>query len=243
MTAKKRKAINLLNRIQFIDLAQAVTVSRSGRKDWLREYLRRALRSGRFPSYRYFRAAIPTIYGVQRGLDLSPPVARTALEKHIRQACNGIDEAINVDATLTLFDLVRPVGYAAYDHLPKNLPLGLSRTAAIGLEVYLVDDQQVVFQFPYPRRGRLEDRTIEILLSIIHHAYAVDDFEAAAVELADLSCDGLWSPSRKDGVAEVRSPRIVRLPDSSLISMDDLGPEIQSVHDILLEIGDEPDAP
>lgn len=241
MTAKKRKAVNLLNRIQFIDLAQAVTVSRPGRRDWLREYLRRALRSTRFPSYRYFRDAIPTIYGVQRGLDTSPPISRTALEKHVRQACRGTDEIINIDAALTLFDLVRPTGYAAYDHPPKNLPLGLNRTAAIGLAVYLVDDSQLVFQFPYPRRSRLDDRTIQILLSIIHHAYAVDDFEGAAVELADLSCDGFGPRSRKDGLAEVRSPRIVRLSHSALISMDDLGPEIQSVHDLLLEIADEPD--
>lgn len=241
MGKMKRKAVGLLNRIQFIDLAQAVTVSPPRRKEWLRKYLHRAVDGGKFPSYRHFRNAIPSIYGVSRGLDLSPPVDRKSLEKHIRIACSGVDEGINVDAALTLFDLVRPLRYLAYDHPPRNLPLGLKRTAAIGLEFYMVKDETPIFQFPFPRRERLDDHTITILLSIIHHAYSTDDFEEARVELADLSCDFETSESRRERLPRVRCPRIVRLPKESLISMDDLAPEIQSVHDLLLELGDEPD--
>ncbi len=237
----KRKAVGLLNRIQFVDLAQAVTVPSSGRRDWLRTYLRRAVRGGKFPSYRYFRAAIPTIYGVRRGLDPSPPLDRKALEKHIRLACKGTDEALNVDAALALYDLIRPEGYLAYDHPPRNLPLGHKRVAAIGLECELVKDDELVFQFPFPRRERLEDRSITVLLSIIHHAYAVDDREGAAVELADLSCSSESAASRTERLPKVRSPRIVRLQQGELISMDDLAPEIQSVHDLLIGLGEEPD--
>ncbi|MBN9219875.1 MAG: hypothetical protein J0I79_18180 [Mesorhizobium sp.] len=237
----KRKAVGLLNRIQFIDLAQAVTISRLLRKEWLRKYLHRAVDGGKFPSYRHFRGAIASIYGVTRGLDLSPPVDRESLEKHIRIACNGVDEDINVDAALTLFDLVRPQNYLAYDHPPRNLPLGLKRTAAIGLELYLVKDQSPIFQFPFPRRERLDDHTITILLSIIHHAYSTDDFEEARVELADLSCDFETSAGRRDKLPRVRCPRIVQLHRDNLISMDDLAPEIQNVHDLLLELGDEPE--
>ncbi|MER8732849.1 hypothetical protein NKH28_23935 [Mesorhizobium sp. M1227] len=241
MGQMKRKAIGLLNRIQFIDLAQAVTLPPSARKDWLREYLRRAVKGGKFPSYRYFRAAIPTIYGVRRGLDPSPPVGRSDLERHIKTACKGVDEAINIDAALHLFDMVRSKGYAAYDHPPKNLPLGLKRTAAIGLECELVKDGELIFQFPSPRRTRFEDRTITILLSLIHHAYATGDREGAVIEFADLSCDFETPTSRRERLPRVRDPRIIRLEGSDLLSLDDLTPEIQSVHDLLLDLGDEPE--
>lgn len=237
----KRKAVGLLNRIQFIDLAQAVTVPSTDRKDWLRKYLHRTVRGGKFPSYRPFREAIPTIYGVARGLDPSPPVGRKDLERHVRSACKGVDEDINVDAALCLFDLVRPRGYVAYDHPPRNLPLGLNRTAAIGLECELVKDEELLFQFPLPRRTRLDDRTITVLLSIVHHAYAIGDREAAIVELADLSCEFETSESRRDRLPRVRAPRLVRLSRADLMSMDDLEPDIQSVHDLLLELGDEPE--
>ncbi|WP_143038430.1 hypothetical protein [Nitratireductor aquibiodomus] len=163
------------------------------------------------------------------------------MEKHVKLACRGTDEALNVDAALTLYDLVRPKEYLAYDHPPRNLPLGHKRVAAIGLECELVKGDELVFQFPFPRRERLEDQSIKILLSIIHHAYAVDDREGAAVELADLSCDFEEAASRKERLPSVRSPRIVRLKENDLISMDDLAPEIQSVHDLLLDLGEEPD--
>lgn len=235
----KRKAVGLLNRIQFIDLAQAVTTSPVSRKDWLRKYLQRAVAGGKFPSYRHFRAALPTIYGVRRGLDISPAVGRSELEKYVRAACKGIDEAINVEAALCLFDTIRPMGYTAYDHPPRNLPLGLNRTAAIGLEYELVRHGELIFQFAFPRRERLDDHTIKILLSIIHHAYATGDREAAVVELADLSCEFETAEARRERLPRVRSPRIIRLPLADLISQEDLAPEIQNVHDLLLELGDE----
>lgn len=236
----KRKAIGLLNRIQFIDLAQAVNIPHRDRKDWLRTYLHRAVRGGKFPSYRYFRDAIPTIYGVKRGLDLSPPVGRSEVERHVKNACRGTDEERNVEAALCLFDLVRAQKYAAYDHLPKDLPLGLKRYATIGLNCELVKDDELIFQFPFPRKTRLSDGVIRVLLSIVHHAYAVGDREGAAIELADLSCEA-GPAAHRERLPNSRSPRIVRLAERDLISQDDLGPEVQSVHDLLLELGDEPD--
>lgn len=237
----KRKAVGLLNRIQFIDLAEAVTVSSVARKDWLRTFLHRAVRGGKFPSYRYFREAIPTIYGTTRGLDPSPPIGRDELERYMKVACNGVDEGINIDAALALFDTIRPLAYTAYDHPQKTLPLGLKRTAAIGLNCELVKDEELIFQFPFPRRSRLDDHTIKVMLSIIHHAYAVGDREDAVVELADLSCNFVTAESRRERLPQVRSPRIIRLSRDDLISLDDLAPEIQSVHDLLLELGEEPD--
>lgn len=237
----KRKAIGLLNRIQFVDLAQAVTFTSEARKEWLRAYLGRAIAGGKFPIYRYFRKAIPTIYGVRRGLDPSDPVDRNELEKHIKASCHGNDEAINVEAALTLFDTVRPLNYTAYDHPPRNLLLGLSRSAAIGLELELVNGEELIFQFPFPRRQRLDDHTIRVLLSIIHHAYAVGDREDATVELVDLSCEIESSSSRQLRLPRVRSPRIIRLAKADLLSLDDLTPDIQNVHDLLLELGEEPE--
>ncbi|SCX25484.1 hypothetical protein [Agrobacterium rosae] len=241
MGQKKRKAVGLLNRIQFIDLAEAVTQSATARKAWLRSYLQRALDGGKFPSYRNFRRAIPTIYGVTRGLDPSGPVTRRELEHHIKLACKGTDEAINVEAALALFDLTRPKKYQAWDHAPRHLPLGLNRTASIGLEVELVSGSELIFQYPYPRKSRLDDSTITVLLSIIHHAYAIGDREKAEVELADLSCDFETRDMRREKLPKTRSPRIIRLQPSDLISLENLGPDIQSVQDLLLELGDESD--
>ncbi|MEO1987596.1 MAG: hypothetical protein ABGX47_13285 [Martelella sp.] len=241
MGKMKRKAIGLLNRIQFIDLAQAVNKPAHQRKDWLRNYLHRAVRGGKFPSYRYFRAALPTIYGVSRGLDPSPPITRKELERYISASCNGNDVERNVDAALTLFDLVRPQGYAAYGHPPRSLALGLKRQAAIGLEYELVKGDELIFQFPFPRRNRLDSHEILVLLSIIQHAYAIGDREGAVVELADLSCSLTAEEASPERMPKVRDPRIIRLSPIDLISMDDLAPEVQHVHDILLELGEEPD--
>lgn len=237
----KRKAIGLLSRFQFIDLAQAVIVPSVDRKAWLRNYLLRAVKGGKFPSYRYFRGALPVIYGVERGLDTSPPVGREKLGKYIKSSCKGNDEAINVDAALSLFDLVRPNEYRAFDHQERVLPLGFKRAATIGLKVELLKGDEIIFQFPYPRLDRLDDYTIRVMLSVIHHAYAIGDYENAVVELADLSSELDSLTARRLRLPRVRSPRIIRIDRSNIISLDDLAPEVQSVHDLLLELGDEPD--
>lgn len=241
MGKRKQEVVKLLNRFQFIDLAQAVTQSRPTRKAWLSKYLDRAVRGGKFPSYRYFRKAIPSIYGVERGLDPSPMVGRKEIERYVRGTCTPDDEANNVDAALTLFDLIRPKGYIAYDHPERHLPLGRSRAAPIGINVELVRDPELIFQYPYPRRTRLDDFTIVVLLSIVHHAYAVGDREAAIVELADLSCDLSSEEARRLKLPRVRAPRIIRLSAADLLSLDDLTQEVQNVHELLLELGDEAD--
>lgn len=235
---RKQKVAQLLNRFQFIDLAEAVTQPRQNRKAWLNTYLER--KGGKFPSYRYFRSAIPTIYGVQRGLDPSPVVGRGEIERYVRESATPEDEARNVEAALALFDLVRPQNYTAYDHEERTLPLGRSRSATIGLKVELVRGEDLLFQYPYPRTKRLDDHTIVVLLSVLHHAYAVGDREGASIELADLSFDFETTESRREKLPRVRAPRIVRLLPRDLISLDDLTSEVQNVHDLLLELGDEP---
>lgn len=174
-------------------------------------------------------------------MDASPPVSRSQIEHYVKASCNGNYEAINVSASLALFDLVRPRGYRAFDHQERVLPLGLKRTASIGLKLELLNADEVIFQFPFPRADRLDDHTVRVMLSVIHHAYAIGDYENAEVEMADLSCEEGNSVTRRERLPKVRSPRIVRLERKNIISTDDLAPEIQSVHDLLLELGDDPD--
>lgn len=116
--------------------------------------------------------------------------------------------------------------------------LGLRRKAAIGLKTYLVDGGHLLFQFPYPRLERQSEHILNLLMSMIYHTYAIGDFEGASVSIADLSrIDNLSASSSK--FPRARQPRIVRLETKNLISMEAMTPDIQSVHDLLLELGDE----
>ncbi|WP_306146085.1 hypothetical protein [Roseibium sp. MMSF_3412] len=243
MSKRKRKVAALINRIQFIDLASAVVLPASSRKDWLRRYVERAMKGGDFATYKPLRNAYPTIYGVQRGLDVSPKVEWGELERSLVQACKGKDEEMNVSAAKVLFDLVRAKDYLAYDHTPQDLSLGLNRKAAIGISIYLVEGEEVVFQFPYPRRNRLDAAVNNLMMSLIYHSYARGDFAGAAVEIADLSCATSTYIKGKDGTRRPppRDPRIVRLEQDNLIQLDDLTPHVQNVHELLIEIGTEPD--
>lgn len=239
MSSKKRKVNSLLNRFEFIDLATAVSQPQSNRKEWLRKYLNRSLaKKGRFKTYKPFRNAIPTIYGVTRELDPSPPVSRKHLEIYVEKACKGTDVDMNVEAALTLYDLIAPEKYTAYDHEPRDLPLGLQKRASIGINTYLVQDDTVIFQFANPRRVRLKPDVLILIMSMIQHTYAVGDFENAVISIADLSTKGAGSTS-KERMPSVRAPIIRYLDRADLISMDDMAPIIQDVHDLLIEIGNE----
>ncbi len=239
MTTKMKKAVSLINRIQFIDLSLAIAQSSSNRKDWLRNYLNR--KQGKFLTYEPFRKATPTIYGVSRPLDLSPPVSRADLERSLRAACNPDDADMNVSAALTLFDLARSQIYSAYDHDPRSLRLGLDKYAAIRIDQYLVKDDEAIFQFPYPRRNRLDNRVLKLMMSMIHYAYVVGDFSEARVEIADLSCEDAYLVSAGERLPSVRAPRILRMTADDLVPRELMEPEIQTVHDLLMEIGHEPD--
>lgn len=201
------------------------------------------MKGGDFATYKPLRNAYATIYGVQRGLDVSPRVEWPELRKALIKACKGKDEEMNVSAAKVLFDLVRSKDYAAYDHPKQDLSLGLRRKAAIGISMYLVEKDTVVFQYPYPRRNRLDADVNNLMMSLIYHSYARGDFADAVVEIADLSCTGSAYFKSKDGVRRKspRDPRLVRLEPNDLIQLDDLTPHVQNVHDLLIEIGEEPD--
>lgn len=240
MSRKMKKVESLLGRIQFVDLAIAMATPAPRRKDHLRTYLSRALVGGRMSSYEQFRRAIPSIYGVERPLDLTPPTDLKTLKADIVRGCEGKDVGMNVEAAESLFNFIRPLGYRSYDHPPQSLRLAPRRKAAIRIEHYVVDRDRLVFQFVYPRRDPLDGDVVKLLLSMIQHSYAVDDYAAGEAEIVDMSCDVVVGPRGGLRPADERNIQILRLGSGELVPMKDMAPDIQSVHDLLIELGSEP---
>ena len=239
MASKKQRVASVLKRFQFIDLARAVARTGSERESYLRDYVSR--KKGRFQTYEPFRKSILGIYGVRRSLDPTPRPSRDAIEAAVKRACKGIDEAMNVDAALCLYDLVSDDQAAAFDHFPQSLVLGEDRRCSFRLEHYIVRGQEAVFQFPYPRRSRLSEFEYSVMMSLLHYGYVKGDFEEARVEIADLSCEGV--SVRVDGQRQAapRAPRVLQMPRQAVISREELAPEVQDIHRILMQIANEPD--
>jgi hypothetical protein len=76
---------------------------------------------------------------------------------------------------------------------------------------------------------------------MIKHSYAVDDYETDRIEIVDMSCDVEFGPRGGTRYSDNRNIKIQTLAKGSLIPMADMAPLIQSVHDLLLDIGNEPD--
>lgn len=109
----------------------------------------------------------------------------------------------------------------------------------MGVEHYIVDGDRGAFQFVYPRRKRLEGNLPDILMSLIHHNYVDGDFDEFGVEIVDLSCEPVLGPRGGFTSGGERSPRILSLSSSTLISRADLNHEANTVYEILLELGRE----
>ncbi|ULB08732.1 hypothetical protein ORIO_02120 [Cereibacter azotoformans] len=79
------------------------------------------------------------------------------------------------------------------------------------------------------------------MASLIYYSYVIGDYSQATVEIADLSAE--YATVRVDGRRQTgpRVPRILRWDPAELLSLEELEPEVQDVHRILLMIGDEPD--
>lgn len=235
---RKQQIGSLLKRMQFIDLASFVATPPSTREAEIRKYLDRS--RGPFPTYEPFRKCTSGIFGVERELDISPKLSREQVAFSIRLACKGKDEAMNLDAASALLDLIASQeAFSAYDFPARSLSLGLDRKCAFRLEHYLVRSSEPVFQFPYPRRTRLSDKQLHVMLSLIHRAYAVDDYSMAKVEIADLSAetDYIYLDGRRSPAP--RSPRIVALGDRGPLSKDALEADIQDVYDIMMRLAAE----
>lgn len=233
--SRKLRIASLLKRYQFIDLAIAVSVKRRDRTDHLRKYVDGITTK----TYAPFRGAISTIYGVKLGLDLTDRQDWSPLEAGIRRACNGKNEDMNLDAAKHLFALVRKQDANAFYHTECSLPLGPDRKCSFGMSHSLVRDQQAVFQFPYPRRKRLTDHQFHTMMSLIHLAYARDDYSQAAVEIADLSAAEATIRIEGGRIPGPRSPRIVAMPPEGPLPIGYLQDEIQDVYACLMALAEE----
>lgn len=221
MKSPKTKATNLLNRFPFTDLAVAVSRNGSAREKFLRGFVD----GGTTRSYQATREAASLVYCVEQHMFPTPKLGWGAIEDTLRKITPAQNVELNVDASKLLFDLVRPKDYKAYEHEDQVLRVGLKQVVHIGLKFYIVDGDRLVFQFPQPRAQAIfDDRVVEIMLSIIHHAYATGDYAAADVELADLSAE----EPRED-----RSPRIRRLNRADVLSLSALNEQIEKVYDVL----------
>lgn len=235
---RKQQIGSLLKRIQFVDLASFVATPPAGRKEEIRNYLDRT--GGAFPTYEPFRKCISGIYGVERELDLSPKLSATQVEAAVRRACKGRFEAMNLSAAQALLYLIQVQdAFVAYDCFPRSLSLGLDRKCAFRIEHYMVRGDEPIFQFPYPRRTRLSDHQLQVMLSLIHHTYAVDDFAAAKVEIADLSADVQYIYLDGRRTQAPRSPRLVTLGQHGPISREQLQSDVQHVYDIMMQLSEE----
>lgn len=184
---------------------------------------------------------VPEIYGVNRPLDPSPALSLDEIGDRVRKRCHADDIGINIDAAEHLFGFVRPKNYACYDHQAYDLPFGPKRKAQIRINHFVVDGERGVFQFVYPRRKALTGDEILLMGSLIHHNYVQGDFGEAEVEIVDLSCPDTLGPRGGRKSSDMRIPRLHHVAVPDILSRSDLAAEVQSVHDLLLEIGDEPD--
>ena len=240
MKRKLKKVHGLLARFQFVDLAKAIDVPMGKRKEYLRTYLERALSTtGRMASYEHFRRAIPDIYGVARPLDTHGPLSLEQVLRTIRTNCHSDDVNRNTEVAELLHEFVSPRDYRAFEHPAHDLSISTTRKVQIRVNHYVVDDDRGVFQFVYPRREALAGNQLALMGSLIHHNYVFGDHEGFDVEIVDLSCPDFVGPRGGRRSGELREPRIHLISQNEIVSRAELQPDVQSVHDLLLEIGEE----
>lgn len=237
MTTRKQRIASVLKRFQFIDLARAVAFEGRDRQEFLRNYVDR--KRGIFPSYEPFRRCINGIYDVEEPLPVTRKASRPDIEAAVRRACKGKDEDLNLEAALCLFDFLEGYDQKAYDHPPRTLPLGTDRKCAFRLGHYLVRDDHAIFQFPYPRKSRLDDHTLRVMLSLIYYAYVVDDFAEAGVEIVDLSCAPMGISRRDKEAPRLREARLVQLGSDGVMDRRELEANVQDIYRVLMALAEE----
>lgn len=180
----KSKAEKLLERFPVTDLAFALTYRGADREKFLTRFV-----DGFTPqSYRAVRETAPQIYNVRTPLFALPPPTWDDIEKKIRRAAGRLNAGRNVEAARHLRKLVSGRKFDAYPIPEQSIHIAPGRIVKIGLNFYLVENDQVIFQFVQPRAdARLDEGVARSLMSLVHYAYVFGDFENAVVEMADLS--------------------------------------------------------
>jgi hypothetical protein len=224
------KAQNLLKRFPIIDLAKAVSLKDQKRRSFLTHFVNTRTTM----SYAPTRDAYPMIYAAQGVLLESAPETWTAIETHLRLTARPDILENNVSASKELFDFVRPKNYRATQCETRPLKISLLQTVNIDLSFYITEGEKLIFQFPLVRRECLDDGAIQVLGSIVHHAYAQGDFAAAEIEIADISC---LVPGAE------RHPRLRSVPAGLVLDRPALNEQIEDVYSVLSEIARRPPKP
>lgn len=222
-----------------MDFATVVATVPAERKDRLRAYLDRN-QKGRWRSYKGFRAVVPDIAGVRRGLDPSAPPSREDVHAGLKLTCHPQDLGFNKEAADVLFNFIRPQNVEAYDDHPKgSLRIGPDRTIPMGVEHYVISEERGLFRWVYPRRERLLGNIPKIAMSLIHHNYVRGDFEEFEVEMIDLSCEPMVGPRGGIKAGTTRNPHIVPLKPDDVMPREELNEQADSIYALLMEIADE----
>lgn len=109
----------------------------------------------------------------------------------------------------------------------------------MGVEHYAVEGERGIFRYIYPRRERIEGHLPDVMMSLIHHNFARDDFEGFGVEIIDLSCEPKIGPRGGIRTGTIRAPRILSLDPSNTLSRDELNAEANDIYNKLLELEQE----
>jgi len=220
----KTKADRLIERFPVTDLALAVTYTGERRQLFIQRFIDQFTTR----SWRAVRENAHLIYNAQpplRAMELPPPRWDDVVAK-IRRSAGCHNAAANVMCAELLRDLISSRRFQAVQIPEQFIHLAPGRVVRVGLNYYLVEGEEIIFQFFQPRADtRIDSRVARTLMSLVHYAYAFGDFEDAAVEMADLSalCPG-----------SDREPRFHRLRPNELLSRAELNAEIDNVHALLM---------
>lgn len=226
--SKGVRAQNLLNRFPVTDLAEAVAKKGERRRRFLEHFVE----SWPNGSYVPTRQSYHMIYGASSPLIQIPPEPWREIEKNLKSLCEPDILDMNMSASRELFELVRSHKYLATTCDEQVLRVGFNQIVPIGLTFYVTEGERLLFQFPQPRMDALVFGEIQVLGSVIHHAYAHGDYAEAAIEVADLSDP---NPPVK-GKPRKREGRVCRLAREEVIGRESLTEQIDDVYTILREL-------
>ena len=219
------KALQSLARFPVTDLAFAIARNAVAREAQLKRFLRFVPNS----SYQTTRNAVGVIYGVELPLAPAPTMTWAAIKTQITALAKPKDVARNLEASQSLFDLIRPLGYQAYPHEQQTLKVGTGRVVPIDIRQYVVDGDRLIFQYVHPRREWPDEHALVALASIVHHAYATGDFAHAEFELVDLSCNN----------SKARTPCIRQVSRADILGRDELRLRIEEIYGLLLQLAED----
>lgn len=168
----REKVLKLLQRFPVTDLALAVTYKNDRRLS----FLRRFVRSKPIHSYAALRRACQMIYDVQPPLLPAPREKWIQVEAQIRKWAQPHDLDSNLRTARLLRDLISERQFLAHHHDEQSVLISPGRSIGIGIKFYIVEKENVVFQFVQPRATAIFDESVvTTLMSMVHYGdYPLD---------------------------------------------------------------------